>query len=115
MFQIRVYETTYTVPRFNAAAGQTTVLFIQNPTDQAVSGTVYFWSPAGVPLAESVFFAPAKGAAALSTASVAGVAGQSGTITITHDAPYGALVGKAVALDPATGFSFDTPMVPRVR
>ena len=33
-----------------------------------------------------------------------------GALTVTHDGPYGSLVGKAVALEPATGFSFDTPM-----
>jgi hypothetical protein len=31
-----------------------------------------------------------------------------------HDAPYGALAGKGVALEPATGFAFDSPMVPRM-
>ena len=39
----------------------------------------------------------------------------SGALTVTHDGPYGSLVGKAVALEPATGFSFDTPMRYRPR
>lgn len=38
-----------------------------------------------------------------------------GTITVGHDARYGDLAGKTVALEPATGFSFDTQMVPRPR
>ena len=33
--------------------------------------------------------------------------------TVTHDGPYGGLAGKAVALEPASGFSFDTPLEPR--
>jgi hypothetical protein len=34
-------------------------------------------------------------------------------MSIAHDARYGDLTGKTVALEPATGFSFDTPLVPR--
>jgi hypothetical protein len=32
---------------------------------------------------------------------------------VTHDGPFGGLAGKAVALEAATGFSFDTPLEPR--
>jgi hypothetical protein len=32
-----------------------------------------------------------------------------------NNGPYGSLTGKAVALEPATGFSFDTPLTPRAR
>jgi len=56
-----------------------------------------------------------KAAFALNTSGVPGVAGQAGTITLSHDGPYGALVGKAVALEPATGFTFDTALAPRQR
>ena len=45
----------------------------------------------------------------MNTATVPGVAGQAGTITIAHDGGYGNLAVKSVALEPATGFSFDTP------
>jgi len=38
-----------------------------------------------------------------------------GTITVGHDGRYGDLSGKAVALEPATGFSFDSPMGYRPR
>ena len=44
-----------------------------------------------------------------------GLAGQSGTVTIASNAPYGALAGKVVALEPATGFSFDSPLPYRPR
>jgi len=46
---------------------------------------------------------------------VPGVAGQSGSATVTHDGGYGDLVGKSVALEPATGFAFDTTLVLRPR
>ena len=51
--------------------------------------------------------------AVLNTAAIPGAAGVSGSITIAHDGGYGALAGKALALEPATGFSFDSPMLPR--
>jgi hypothetical protein len=41
--------------------------------------------------------------------------GTSGSITVTHDGSYGALAGKAVALEPATGSSFDSPLAYRPR
>jgi hypothetical protein len=49
----------------------------------------------------------------LSTPGLAPLVGQSGSITIAHDGPYGSLNIKAVALEPSTGFSFDTPGVYR--
>ena len=36
-------------------------------------------------------------------------------MTLSHDGRYGELVGKAVALEPATGFSFDSPLETRPR
>ena len=36
-------------------------------------------------------------------------------MTVTHDGGYGVLVGKAVSLEPGTGFTFDTLMLPRAR
>jgi hypothetical protein len=53
---------------------------------------------------------PAKQLLVLSLPGVLGLAGQSGSITITHDGRYGDLSGKAVTLEPATGYSFDTLM-----
>ncbi len=34
-------------------------------------------------------------------------------MSIDHGGPYGGITAKAVALEPATGFTFDTPFVPR--
>jgi hypothetical protein len=42
-------------------------------------------------------------------------AGVGGSISLAHDGPYDALVGKTVALEPATGFSFDSPLSSRPR
>jgi len=114
-YRIRAYETTYAIPRFNNAGSQTTVLILQNPTDYTVQGEVWFWSVPGTLLGDQAFFLPAKRALVLPTASVPGVSGQGGTITVSYDGRYGDLAGKAVAVEPATGFSFDTPLVPRFR
>ncbi len=51
----------------------------------------------------------ARGLAVISAAAAA--PGISGSIRVTHDGRFGDLQGKSVALEPATGFSFDTPMV----
>ncbi len=112
-YRLRAYETTYSVPRFNNSGTQTTVLVIQNPTTGLVAGTVYFWAPAGTLLGSHAFSLAANRTLVLSTAGVAGAAGQSGALTIANDAPYGALSGKTVSLESATGMSFDSPMVPR--
>jgi hypothetical protein len=39
-------------------------------------------------------------------------AGQSGHVIIGHDGGYGGLAVKAVAVEPATGFTFDRPACP---
>jgi hypothetical protein len=112
VYRIRAYETTYSIARFNNSQSQTTVVLIQNPQSYAVSGTIWFWDGTGSLLGSSPFTLAAKALFALSTPSVSGVSGQTGSITVTHNARYGALVGKAVAVEPTTGFAFDTPMLP---
>ncbi len=49
----------------------------------------------------------------LNTGSLGFAAGIGGSVTVSNDGRYGDLSGKAVAVEPATGFSFDTPMVPK--
>jgi len=110
-YRIRFYDTTIAVPRFNNAGGQVTVLAVQNTTgwDRDVTGTIYFWPPAGglAPIGSSTFSLGARAALVLNTATI--VPGEGGTVTIAHDGGYGGLAVKAVALEPATGFSFDSP------
>jgi len=112
-YHIRFYDTTIAVPRFNNAGGQVTVLIVQNSTSwtRNIAGVARFWSASGTQLGFAVFpggLAP-KSALVLNTSTVPGLSGQSGTITIDHDGGYGGLAVKAVALEPATGFSFDSP------
>jgi uncharacterized repeat protein (TIGR01451 family) len=115
VYRIRTYETTYSIPRFNNAGTQVTVLILQNAADYPVSGEIYFRDSAGLLVGSEPFAVAPKATLTLDTAGVPGVNGVSGAITIAHDARYGDLSGKTVALEPATGFSFDSPMVPRIR
>ena len=115
VYRLRAYETTAAVPRFNNANGQGSVLVLQNTGGAPASGTAYFWSAGGQLLAESPLSLGARASVALNLTAVSGLAGQSGTVTIASNAPYGALAGKVVALEPATGFSFDSPLAYRPR
>jgi hypothetical protein len=115
VYRIRAFETTDSIPRFNNAGSQVTVLLLQNPAAYTVTGNIWFWSTSGVLAGSRAFGLSAKQTLVLNTATVAGVAGQGGTITISHDGRYGDLAGKTVALEPSTGFSFDSPMTARPR
>jgi hypothetical protein len=113
VYRIRTYETTYAISRFNNAGSQVTVLLLQNPTEYAITGHAYFWDGAGALLYTHPFTLAPKALMGLATSGVPALQGKGGTITVASDGRYGDLTGKAIALEPATGFSFDSPMVPR--
>ena len=113
VYFIRGYETTYSVPRFNNSGTQITVLLLQNPTNYTISGVVYFWNVSGAQVASSPFTLTGKQVQVLNTSTVA--PGVAGALTIVNDGRYGDLSAKTVALEPATGFSFDSPAQPRIR
>lgn len=115
VYRLRAYETTLRAPRFSNVGGQVTLLVLQNPSGVSVDGIVYFWDANGSPLLSQAFAVAPRQTWVLNTASVAGLAGRSGSVTVAHTAPYGVLAGKAVALEPSTGFGFDTPLAPRSR
>jgi hypothetical protein len=109
VYRLRSFETTQSIPRFNNVGSQITILLLQNPSGYSITGNVYFWSTNGSLLAPFPFSLQAKNTLVLNTATV--VNGSGGAI---NDGRYGDLTGKTVALEPSTGFSFDSPMVPRV-
>ncbi len=115
VYRIRAYDTTGVLPRFNNAGSQSSVLLLQNTGAAAVSGRAFFWSPLGTLLASTPIALAPHGSQTIPTTQVPGLAGQGGSITVAHDAPYGVLTGKVVALEPATGLAFDTPMLSRPR
>jgi hypothetical protein len=114
-YRLRAWDTTCVLPRFNNSATQVTILLLQNPTAHLIGGTVHFWSVTGTPAGSQPFSLGSHGTLAFNTSTVPGVAGQSGSITVVHDGGYGELLGKAVAVEPATGFTFDTPLASRPR
>ena len=111
-YRILFRETTLLVPRFNNTGSQNTVLILQNGSNTSISGTARFWNAAGTSVGTSAFTIAARNTLVLATSTVAG--GQSGSITIDHTGRYGAISGKAVALEPSTGFTFDTPVLNKI-
>jgi len=108
-YRVRFYDTSCAIARFNNGATQTTIMIIQNTTSGAVNGHYYLWNALGVLQnpATNTFSLTANATFVQNTAAVA--AG-SGSITVANDSGYGSLAGKAVAVEPATGFTFDTAL-----
>jgi uncharacterized repeat protein (TIGR01451 family) len=115
VYRLRVFETTGSIPRFNNSATQATIVLLQNRGAEPVSGQACFWSSGGGLLHCEPFSLPASGLFTVNTFAVPALVGQAGTVKVVHDGVHGALNGKAVALEPATGFTFDTPLQTRPR
>jgi hypothetical protein len=115
VYRIRTYDTTGVLARFNNSGSLASVLILQNTGAVAVSGRAFFWSPQGALLGTVAISMGPRASQTVLTFQVPSLVGQSGSITVAHDAPYGVLTGKAVALEPSSGFSFDTPMQTRPR
>jgi hypothetical protein len=114
-YDVEFYDTTYFMPRWNNSATQFTVIVIQNTTNATVAGNMLFYGATGTQLHSEPFSIPEHGVRVFPSSSVVALAGQSGSASIVHTGGYGALAGKAVALEPGSGFSFDTPLTPLPR
>lgn len=110
-YELEFFDTTYAGPRFNNSATQSTVLIIQNLKAVSVAGNIDFYNAAGALLHSEPLALNAKGISVINTAVLPGLAGQSGSVLVAQTGGYGALAGKAVAIEPATGFTFDTLLV----
>jgi hypothetical protein len=111
-YRARLYDTTYTIPRFNNSGTQATVVLVQNNTARSCFVSIFFFNVEGdvqLPDSKAILLAPH----ALHVLPVAGGAGHSGSARVAHECGYGGLSGKAVSIEPATGFTFDTPMLHR--
>jgi hypothetical protein len=111
-YRARFYDTTYTVPRFNNSGTQSTVLVIQNASPHACIVALHFFDAAGALLATSQAGTVNPRQSIVANTSVS-VPNQSGTVRVVHTCGYGGLTGKAVSLEPATGFAFDTALLHR--
>jgi hypothetical protein len=114
-YRIRAYETTSRIPRFNNSETQTTVVILHNLGSYAAHGALWFWSASGALLHSEGFSVGPLTSYTLNCATRPALGGASGSITVTWDGRYGDLQGKAVAIEPATGFTFDSELTSRPR
>jgi hypothetical protein len=115
-YRIRAYDTTLYIPRFNSTNGQVTVLILQNNTAADVFYVLRAHNSNGTSLGSiggTGLAAFAVRAINLSTLEGGILNNTSGGLRILNDAGYGRLTGKTVALEAATGYSFDTPALTR--
>jgi hypothetical protein len=112
-YTFRFLETTYSAPRYNNSNGQVTVLVMHNVSELPVTGNIHLFNAAGTRVGFQAFSLAVNAHLVLNTSTIAGGANTSGVLTVSHNGRYGSLSGKAVALDPANGFSFDTPLGPK--
>lgn len=113
-YRIRFYETTYTIPRFNNSGSQITVVNVGSMVPFSCQAQFHFYNGLGNYLGTATNTFSARELFVLNTASLGFAAGTSGQIIVSHTCGYGGLAGKAVALEPSTGFTFDTQLVPRI-
>jgi hypothetical protein len=111
-YDLAFFETTMFLPRFNNSGTQVTVVILQNTRPTPVGGHIHFYDAAGGPLHSQMITIQGNATLVFSTASVPALQNVSGSAQVAHTAGYGGLAGKAVALEPATGFTFDTPLTP---
>jgi subtilisin-like proprotein convertase family protein len=109
-YRLRSYDTTCSIPRFNNANSQVSVLMLQSSGDYQAQATLLFWSAAGTLLHRETRVLPPRGSLVLPTHTIPALQGASGSVTVIHDARYGDLIGKVVTIEPSSGFSFDSPM-----
>jgi hypothetical protein len=111
-YDIQMLDTTYLVPRWNNSGTQLTIFLIQNGSTSPIAGSIFFYNTAGTLLDTQPLSVAANATQVISTVGLPALAGGSGSAAIVHNGTYGALAGKAVALEPSTGFTFDTPITP---
>jgi hypothetical protein len=115
VYRVRAWDTTLRLARFNNSATQITLVLLQNETTATVTGHMNFWSGSGALLRSQPFTAGPRALVVTNTAALSGLAGQGGTVTVSHDGGYGSLTGKGVSVEPATGFTFDSALQDRPR
>jgi hypothetical protein len=91
-----------------------TVINVGSMVPFSCSATFHFYNTAGTFLGSTSNTFSARELFVNNTSGLAFAANQSGSIIVSHTCGYGGLAGKAVALEPATGFTFDTQLVPRI-
>jgi hypothetical protein len=107
-YRITMRDTTYTVERVMHTETRSTVLLVQNLTDNAVFGTFRLFRPDGT-MVNTLFGLKlnARGSEVIDLSRfMTGIA----SLTLTHNAPYGGLAGKIVVMEPSTGLVSESPL-----
>jgi hypothetical protein len=111
-YDISFRDTTVFGPRWNNSGTQVSVVVVQNQTAYPQEGTLDFYGADGTLLYSGLLVLAPHGVYVFNTSTIPALAGRSGSLVIPHEGAYGALGGKVVALEPATGFTFDTLLAP---
>jgi len=118
-YDIQLRETTLYCPRYNNSGTQVSVLIVQRAGTETGAGAcqvnAYFYDENATLLAVHPQTLTPNDMSAVGTTSIPGLPGTKGALHISHTCGVGGLKGKLVALEPSTGFSFDTPCTERDR
>ena len=115
-YEIMFRETTLFCPRFNNPHGQVSELLVPraaNERGELCAGTAYFLNEDQAVVGTQSLLIGADDINVYALPGVMGLANQKGGAQIAHTCGTGGLKAKLVALEPATGFSFDTVCAPR--
>jgi hypothetical protein len=109
-YQIELKDTTLFCPRYNNTNGQSSVLIIQAAPEGAIacSYTAVFFNESGTLTGTQSGTLNETNMSTIATSTVAGLNNTKGSARIVHDCGYNNVFAKLVALEPATGYSFDT-------
>jgi hypothetical protein len=118
-YDIQLRETTLFCPRYNNSGTQISVLIVQRASTETGAGAcqanAYFYDESAALVAMYPQALTLNDMSAISAPTIPGLPGTKGALHIAHTCGVGGLKGKLVALEPATGFSFDTPCTERDR
>ena len=115
-YDIVFRETTLFCPRFNNTNGQISVLIVQraaNDRAETCTGTAFFLNEDQAVIGTQALTIGGTDINVYSLPGIVGLANQKGGAQLAHTCGVGGLKAKLVALEPATGFSFDTVCSPR--
>jgi len=111
-YTILFRETTLYCPRYNQSGTQTSVLILQRTdadTTASCSYTVHFYNETSAEVGTTGGSLSVNDVDVIAIGTLTGLPGQKGAAHIAHTCGIGGFKAKMVALEPATGFSFDTP------
>lgn len=107
-YSISLTESTMYCPRYNNAGTQVSVLIAQNTTNGSCGIGVEFFDEAGTFITSHQGSFNGSGMLVLSVGSIPMLAGTKGSVRLQPYCSPSGVKAKMVALEPATGFSFDT-------